>query len=94
MKMHDLLKIDSCIRGSRLENTLMAALPPINEIDHKLHEKLIVITEQRIQAETHYLDVALPTAFDNIKLAWYQNMHDLKNPDLTVCVPDTECEEC
>ena len=67
-KMQDLLKIDSCIRGSRLENTLMAALPPINEIDQKLHEKLITVMEQRLQNENLYLEVELTTAVDAIKL--------------------------
>ena len=66
---------------------------PVNEIDQDLHDKLIVIMEKRIQAETHYLDVDLLTAIDAIKLAWYHNMHNLKNPDLTVYVPDTDCED-
>ena len=87
MKMHDLLKVDSCIRGIRLDNTLMASLPSINEIDHKMHEKLIETMEKRIQAENQYLDVELPGAIDAIKLDWYQHMHNFKNPDLTVYVP-------
>ena len=93
MRMHDLLKIDCRIREIRLENTIMAAIPPINEIDHKLHEKLIVIMEQRIQADTQYLDISLPTAIDAIKLNWYENMHNMQNPDLTVYVPESDCDE-
>ena len=46
LKMHDLLKVDSCMRGIRLENTLMTSLPPVNEIDTRLHEKLISVMEQ------------------------------------------------
>ena len=60
MRMHDILKVDSYIRGVRVENTLMASLPPVNEIDHKLHEALIETMEKRIQAENQYLEVALP----------------------------------
>ena len=68
MKMHDLLKVDSCVRGIRIENMLMASLPPINEIDHKLHENLIDTMEKRIQVENQYLEVTLPGAVDAIKL--------------------------
>ena len=93
MKMHDLLKVDSCVRGIRIENTLMASLPPINEIDHKLHENLIDTMEKRIQVENQYLEVALPGAIDTIKLDWYQHMHHQKNPDLTVYVPETDYDE-
>ena len=50
--MSDLLKIDFCVRGIRLENTLMTSLPPVNEFDQELHEKLIGIMEKRIPAET------------------------------------------
>ena len=92
-KMHDLLKVESCIRGIRVENTLMASLPPINEIDHKLHENLINVMEKRVQAESQYLDVTLPRAIDNIKLDWYQHMHQQQNPDLTVYVPETDYDE-
>ena len=91
--MHDLLKVDSCIRGVRVENTLMASLPPINEIDHKLHENLINVMEKRVQAESQYLEVTLPRAIDNIKLDWYQHMHQQQNPDLTVYVPETDYDE-
>ena len=80
-------------RGIRIENTLMASLPPINEIDHKLHENLIDTMEKRIQVENQYLEVTLPGAIDNIKLDWYQHMHHQKNPDLTVYVPETDCDE-
>ena len=67
--MHDLLKVDSCLRGVRLENTLISSLPPVNEIDIRLHEKLISVMEQRVQNENQYLDVELPNAIDTIKLA-------------------------
>ena len=93
MKMHDLLKVDSCIRGVRVENALMASLPPINEIDHKLHEKLIDTMEQRIQTESQYLEVTLPGSIDAIKLDWYQHMHHQQNPDLSVYVPETDPED-
>ena len=92
-KMHDLLKMDSCFPGIRLENTLMATLPPINEIDMKLHEKLISVMEQRIQDESKSLNVTLPGMIDTIKLDWYQNMHNQQNPDLTVYVPETDYDE-
>ena len=92
-KMHDLLKIDSCIHGICVEYTLIASLPPVNEIDQKLHEKLIETMEQRIQNENQYLEVALPGAIDAIKLDWYQHMHHQKNPDLTVYVPETDYDE-
>ena len=91
--MHDLLKVDSCLRGVRLENTLISSLPPVNEIDICLHEKLISVMEQRIQNENQYLDVELPTAIDAIKLSWYENMHQMKNPDLSVYVPETDPED-
>ena len=83
-KMHDLLKIDSCFRGICQENTLMASLPPVNEIDHNLHEALIETMEECIQNKNQYLEVELPGAIDTIKLTWYQNMHHQQNPDLTV----------
>ena len=51
-KMSDLLMMDACIRGIRLENTLMTSLPPVNKIDYDLHENLIVLMEKRIQDET------------------------------------------
>ena len=92
-KMHDLLKIDSCIRGICFENTLMASLPPVNEIDNKLHEKLIDTMEQRIQSENQYLDVVLPGAIDAIKLDWYQHMHHQQNPDLSIYIPETDYDE-
>ena len=91
--MHELLKIDSCLRGVRLENTLISSLPPVNEIDIRLHEKLISVMEQRVQNKNQYLDVELPNAIDTIKLAWYENMHHLKNPDLSVYVPETDPED-
>ena len=81
------------MRGIRLENTLMTSLPPVNEIDTRLHEKLISVMEQRIQNENQYLDVELPTAIDAIKLSWYENMHQMKNPDLSVYVPETDPED-
>ena len=61
--------------------------------DVKLHEKLIVIMEQRIQADTQYLDISIPTAIEAIKLTWYENMHNMQNPDLTVYVPESDCDE-
>ena len=93
MKMNDLLKIKSSVCAVRLENTLMTSLPPVNEIDQKLHEKLITVMEQRIQAENQYLDMELPGAIDAIKLDWYQHMHNFKNPDLTVYVAETDPED-
>ena len=62
--MSDLLKIDTCICGMHLKNTLMTTQPPVNAINKDLHEKLM-------------LD---------------QNMHSLKNPDLTVYVPGCDYE--
>ena len=90
-KIHNAKMIFS--RSTRVENTLMASLPPINEIDHKLHEKLIETMEKRVQAENQYLDVELPGAIDAIKLDWYHHMHNFKNPDLTVYVPETDYED-
>ena len=49
--------------------------------------------EKRIQAENQYLEVELPGAIDAIKLDWYQRMHNFKNPNLTVYVPETDCDE-
>ena len=49
--------------------------------------------EQRIQNENQYLDVELPTAIDAIKLSCYENMHQMKNPDLSVYVPETDPED-
>ena len=91
--MSDRLKMDACIHGIRLENTLMTSLPPVNEIDQKLQEKLITTMEQRIQTESQYLDVVLPGAIDAIKLDWYQHMHHQQNPNLTVYVPETDYDE-
>ena len=71
----------------------MASLPPVNEIDHALHEALIETMEKRIQNENNYLEVDFPGAIDAIKLGWYQNMHNEQNPDLTVYFPETDYDE-
>ena len=63
------------------------------EIATRLHEKMISVMEQRNQNENQYLDVELPTGIDAIKVFWCDNMHQLKNPDLSVYVPETGPED-
>ena len=74
-KTHDLMKLDSFAAGLKVENALMLTLPPINEIDAKLHQDLITLMENKVEADHDYLHESLPTCLNNIKLMWYETMH-------------------
>ena len=82
----DLMKFESFWNGAKIEKNLLAAMPPINEIDLNLHGDMINLMEARINAEHHYLHAALPDCLNKIKLDWYDNR--LTTPAV-INVPDT-----
>ena len=75
-KVNDLMKFDNFASGLKVENAMMLTLPPVNEIDSKLHQELLTVMEKRIQSDHDYLHEVLPRCVDNIELMWYKTMHE------------------
>ena len=44
-KIADLMRLDTCVRGIRVEKALLATLFPMNEIDTKNHANLLTVME-------------------------------------------------
>ena len=40
------MKFDNVWNGLKVENSMMAPLPPINEVDAKLHQELVTVMEK------------------------------------------------
>ena len=66
----DLLKLETFWNGLKIEKAQLATLPPINEIDNKLHQELITLMGNRGIEEYNYLDELLPDKLNQIKLDW------------------------
>ena len=85
----DLLKLETFWSGLKIEKAQLATLPPINEIDHTLHQELITLMENRGIDEYNYLNETLPDKLNQIKLDWYENRHVIQT---VINVPDTESD--
>ena len=88
-KTSDLMKFDEFARGIKMENNLLATMPPINEVDLDLHEDMLLLMETRNNAEYHYLHEALPNLLNKIKLHWYENREEIET---VINVPETESD--
>ena len=82
----DLMKFVMFWNGLKMEKAQLATLPPVNEIDHTLHQELITLMENRGIEEYYYLNESLPECLNKIKLHWYENMHTITQ---IINVPDT-----
>ena len=85
----DLLKLETFWNGLKVEKAQLATLPPINEIDKKLHQELITLMENRGIEEYNYLNELLPDKLNQIKLDWYENRHVIQE---VINVPATESD--
>ena len=52
----DLMKFETFWNGVKIEKSQLATLPPVNEIDHKLHQELITLMENRVIDDYSYLN--------------------------------------
>ena len=51
----------------KVENALMATLPPVNEMDTRLNEELLTVIASKKQADAEFThDVLPPTNSDNV----------------------------
>ena len=73
-----------------MENTFLATLPPINEIDRADHEKLLDLMENKTRLQNQYLDTDLPTVINDIKIKWYGNRKLPGTDQDQFCVPETD----
>ena len=87
-KVNGLMKFDAFLKGLKVKNTLLAlgTLPPVNEIDVKLHQELLTVMENRVSMEYDYLHSVLPHCLNNIMMVWYGTMH---TPTKVFSVPKT-----
>ena len=85
----DLIKFETFWNGVKIEKNQLATLPPVNEIDHQLHQELITLMESRVIEDYYYLNESLPDKLNQIKLNWYENLHSTKP---IINVPDTESD--
>ena len=83
------MKFETFWNGVKIEKSQLATLPPVNEIDHKLHQELITLMENRVIDDYYYLNESLPDKLNQIKLNWYENLHSTKP---IINVPDTESD--
>ena len=67
-KVTYLVKADNFWDGVKMENSLMASLPPIHEINTQMYEELLTALEHRRQAEADFVFEVLPSYVDKIKL--------------------------
>ena len=67
-KVTYLVKADNFWDGVKMENSLMASLPPIHEINTQMYEELLTALEHRRQAEADFIFEVLPSYVDKIKL--------------------------
>ena len=83
------MKFNSFWDGLKLENALMATLPPIHEMDARLHEELLNMIASKTQADADFSHEVLPQHSDNIEIAGYET----KSGDKDVfSVPETESD--
>ena len=91
-KIMDLMKIDSFMRALKVENALIATLPPPSEINANLQEQLIGLMERRTYEQNKFLDTDLPQIIDSIKIDWYQNLKPQAPPQAQFNIPETDYE--
>ena len=89
----DLMKFDSFVRALKVENALLATLPPPNEIIAALQEQLICLMESHIYEQNKCLDTDLPNVIDSIKLDWYQNLKPQAPTQDRFNIPETDYED-
>ena len=87
--VYDLMKLETFWSGLKMEKSQLATLPPINEIDHTLHQELITLMENRGIDEYNYLNEELPDKLNQIKLDWYENRRTIQT---VINVPGTESD--
>ena len=73
------------------ENALMATLPPIHERDALLNRDLNILQQERLQAESRFIDELIPECVDNIKSTWHESFAVPTTTSFSV--PDTESDE-
>ena len=61
----------------------------VDEVDAKLHDELLTVMENRIHAESDYLNEVLPRCLDNIKVMWYETM---RVPKEVFSVPEADSD--
>ena len=83
---NDLLKFAKFSNDLKTENALLAALPPLNEINDQLHTQLIIALENRTDMNDAFISEFLPNCVDLIKIAWYKL---LRVPQQAFNVPET-----
>ena len=86
------MKIDACVRAIKVENALLATLPPTDEIDKTHYEHLLMVMENKTRFQNQYLDTDLPAVIDTIKLDWYGNRKLPADNQEQFCIPDTDYE--
>ena len=88
-KVTHLHKIDQFRSRLRVENTLMATLPPVGEMDVQLHRDLLTVLQQCVESETQFQNELLPRCVDAIKTTWYENTRTI--PEI-FSIPDTDSD--
>ena len=87
------MKIENCVNSIKVENSFLATLPPLNEIDSQKYESLLDLMEQRLQYEQNYLQIQLPAALKEITLKCYETMGGCKQTASQCLVLETPSEE-
>ena len=88
-KEADLHKFHQFWNSFKLENRLMATLPPLAERDNQLNQNLKTVIQQHSESETHFLNEVLPKCVDDIQIAWYERN---PTPRKIFSIPETDSD--